>query len=134
MCSWRSAGAGGTGDEDEPARTIGEVRQHLRQSKLVEALDLLGDDAVNRRDGAALVEDVAAEARDAADAEREVELQRLLEPLLLQIGQDAVGQRLGAGCVERRQIQRLQVAMDADLRRRVGGDMQVRPVVLDQRL
>src|SRR5205823_8321961 len=82
----RLAGAGGTRDEHETAWTVGEVRQHLWQSKLVKPLDLLRDHAVDRRDRAALVEHVAAEARDAADAEREVQFERFLEPLLLQIG------------------------------------------------
>ena len=94
-------------------------------AELVERLDLLGDDAVDGRDGAALVEHVAAEAREAADAEREVELQRLLEALLLRVGQHAVGQRLRLGRPERRQVERLQLAVHADLRRRLRRQVQV---------
>src|SRR5438034_144794 len=44
---------------------------------------------------AALGEDVAAEAREAADPEREVELHRLFEALFLRIGEDAVDEILG---------------------------------------
>ena len=97
-------------------------------------LIVLGNDAVDGGDGAALVEDVAAEARDAADAEREVELERLLEPLLLSVGQHAVGERLGVGGAERRQVEDLQLAVDADLRRRLRRQMQVGALVVDQRL
>jgi hypothetical protein len=130
----RLARAGGTGDQDQPARTLGQIGQHLRQAELAEALDDLGDDAVDGGDGAALVEHVAAEARDAADAERKVQLQRFLEPLLLQVGEDAVDQPLGLGRAERRQVERLEVPVDADLRRRVGRDVQIRSVVGDERL
>ncbi len=113
----RLAAAGRAGDEHQAARPLGERGDDLRQAELVEALDDLRDDAVDRGDGAALVEDVAAEAGDAADAEREVELERLLEPLLLRVGEDAVGQRLGLGRPEHRQVERPQVPVHADLRR-----------------
>ena len=43
--------------------------------ELLEALDLLGNQPEDGADGAALVEDVAAEPREAPDAEREVELE-----------------------------------------------------------
>jgi hypothetical protein len=82
----RLAGSRRSRDEDEAARTFGERREDGRQPELVEAFDFLWDDAVDRGDGAALVEDVAAEARKTADTEREVELERLLEPLLLLVG------------------------------------------------
>ena len=49
------------------------------------------------RHGAALVEDVGAEARQPLDAEREVELEVLLEAVLLRVGQHAVGELLGLG-------------------------------------
>ena len=130
----RLAAAGRAGDEDQPARPLGEVADDRRQPELVERLDLLGNDAVDGGDGAALVEDVAAEARDASDAEREVELERLLEPLLLRVGQHAVGQRLGVGGAERRQVEDLQLAVHADLRRRLRRQMQVGAVVVDQGL
>ena len=97
-------------------------------------LIVLGNDAVDRGDGAALVEHVAAEARHAPDAEREVELERLLEPLLLRVGQHAVGQRLGVGGTERRQVEDLQLAVHADLRRRLRRQVQVGAFVVDERL
>ncbi len=103
----RLAAAGRPGDQHEPARPLGQRREHLRQAEILEALDLLGNQPVDGADRAALVEDVRAEPRDAADAEREVELERLLEALLLRVGHDAVGELLGLG---RRQIRHLQAA------------------------
>ena len=51
---------------------------------------------------AALVEDVGAEAGQALDAEREVDLEVLLEPVLLVVGEDRVGELLGLGRRQRR--------------------------------
>ena len=92
------------------------------------------DEAVDGRDRPALVEHVAAEARHPADAEREIELHRFLEALLLRIGQDAVRQRFRLGRTENRQVQRLQLAVHAHLRRRVRREVQVGAVHVDQRL
>ena len=87
----RLAAAGRAGDEDEAARPFGQRRQHRREAQLVERADLFRDQPVDRADRAALVEHVAAEAREPLDAEREIEFERLLEPLLLRVGQHAVG-------------------------------------------
>ena len=80
-----------------PARLVGQLVDDRRQPELVEARDLERDEAVDAADRAALVEDVAAEAGEALDAEREVELQRLLEPLLLRVGEHAVDEAFGVG-------------------------------------
>ena len=93
----RLAAAGRAGDEHETARAFGELGDDAWQRELLEAADLLGNLPVDRADRPLLVEEVAAEPGDAADAEREVELERLLEALLLRVGQHAVGQRLGVG-------------------------------------
>jgi hypothetical protein len=79
----RLAAAGRAGDEHEPARALGQRRQDRRQTQLAERPDGSRDQPVDGADRAALVEHVAAEAREPADAEREVELQRFLEALLL---------------------------------------------------
>ena len=104
------------------------------QPELAERLDLFGNDPEDRRDRAALIEDVAAEPRHAPDAEREVELEGLLEPLLLRVGQHAVGQRLGIGGAEHRQVEDLQLPVHADLRRRLRRQVQVGAAVVDQGL
>ena len=92
----------------------------------------VGNQPVHRADGAALVEHVAAEPRQAADAEGEVQFLRLLEALFLRVGEDAVGQRLGLGRRQRCTRQPLEVAVHAHLWRCVGGQMQVRPIHLDR--
>jgi hypothetical protein len=68
------AAAGRPRDEDQATRPIGHFRQHRRQPQFVERADFLRDEAQDGADRALLVEDVAAEAADAAQAEGEVEL------------------------------------------------------------
>ena len=86
------------------------------------------------RDGALLEEHVGAEAGEALDPEAEVQLQALLEAVLLRVGEDAVGELLGLHRVQGRQVQRAQLAVHADLRGRVGGDVKVGGALLDHRL
>ena len=94
----RLAAAGGAGDQHQAARPIREVGEHRRQAELAEGADFFRNQPVDRADRAALVEDVAAEARaDRLDAEREVELHRFFEALLLRVGQHAVDQLFGLG-------------------------------------
>ena len=82
-----------------------------------EAWLLLGDAC----DRAALVEDVASKTRQALQAEREVQLQILLQPVLLNVRQHAIGQRFGVCRGERRHVERAQLAVHANSRRTVGG-------------
>jgi len=89
---------------------------------------------VDGADGAALIEDVAAEPREPLDAEREVELQHFFEPLLLRVREHAVHELLRLGRLQLRQRQALQVAVDANLRRRARRNVQIRSVHLDERL
>ena len=95
------------------------------QAQLVERLDLERNDAEHGRGRAALVEEVGAEAGQALQAEGEVEFEILFEAVLLRIGHDAVGELLGLGRRQLRQVERHQVAVHAHLRRRVGGDVQI---------
>ena len=130
----RLARAGRPGHQHQAARLVAELRDHRRQAQVLEAADLVGDRAVGGGHRAALHEDVGAEAGQALDAEAEVELQVLLEAVLLRVGEHAVGELLGLHGGQRRQVQRAQLAVDADLRRRVGGDVQVGPPHLGHRL
>ena len=148
MCSWRLAvdlvdhrrqrrrlaGAGRAGDEHQAARLVADLLDDRRQAELLEAEDLVRDLPEDGGDGAALVEDVRAEARQALDAEREVELEVLLEAVLLRVGEHRVGELLGLRRRQRRHVQRHELAVDADLRRRVGRDVKVRAAALDHRL
>src|SRR5439155_12708664 len=91
--------------------------------------------AVDRADGAALVEHVAAEARpNRLDPEREVELHRFFEALLLRVGEHAVHELLRLVRLEIGHPQTLQMAVHPDLRRRVRRDVEVRSVHLHHRL
>src|ERR1700687_1066776 len=56
------AGAGGSGNQDQAARTVAQLRHHEGEIELGEALNLKRNDAENRGDGSALVEDVGAKA------------------------------------------------------------------------
>ena len=74
-----------SGDEDQSARFLyGEqAPTDGRQPQFLEKLeDLEGDGTEDPGDGAALDEDIAAEARQALDAKGEVELVVRLELLL----------------------------------------------------
>ena len=66
---------------------------------------------------AALLEDVGAKTRQPLDAEGQVDLEVLFEALLLLVGEDGVGQPLGVGRGQRVVGQRVENAVDADLRR-----------------
>ena len=85
-------GAGGSGDEHEPAGPLGEPGDDGRQAELLEASDVEGDLADHHRDAAALAEHVAAEAGEVLDPEGEVEFVLRLEPLLLVVREDGVGE------------------------------------------
>ena len=88
MCSWRSAlilsiiAASvvdlplpvGPVTSTRPRGRSASVAEDRRQAEVAERANLLGNQTVDGADRAALVEDVAAEAREPADAEREVEL------------------------------------------------------------
>src|SRR6185436_8700853 len=65
------------------------------------------------------------------DAEREVELQRFLEALLLAVGEHAVDQLLGIRRCQVGQREALKMAMHPDLRRCVRADVQIRPLHVD---
>ena len=103
-----------------------------RQSQLVEGLDLERNQTEDGRGGAALVEDVGAEAGQALQAEGEVEFEVFFEAVLLRVGHDAVGQLLGLGRRQLRQVERHQVSVHANLRRRIGGDVEIASPHLQQ--
>ena len=123
-----------TGHQDEPARLVAEPFHDRGDAQLAEAQDLVGDLPEHRRDRATLHEGVAAEPGEALDAEGEVELEVLLEPVLLDVGQDRVDELLGLGDRQRRVVERREVAVDADHRRGVRRQMEVRSAPFDERL
>ena len=82
------AGAGGAGDQDEPALLRGDLLQHLGQEQLLDGGDLERDDAEHDADGPALLEDIDAKAAQPGNAVGEVELVLRLELLLLVVVHD----------------------------------------------
>ena len=110
----------------EPARLFAKLAQYRRQLELVEGFDLEGNHAEYAGRRPALVEQVAAKARNVLNAEGKIEFQVFFEPVLLRVGQNAVSELLGFRGAQRRNIlQGLQFAMHADARRRVGGQVEV---------
>jgi hypothetical protein len=85
----------------------------------------MGNRAESAAETALLVVQVAAEARDALDAEREVELALLLEALLLPLRDEAVAEVLRVARGERRVRDRHELAVQADHRRAGGRQVQV---------
>ena len=77
------AAAGRAGDEDQAALFLRDPLQHRRQAELVDRLDPVGNDAQDEADGAALLEDVGAEAAEPRDAVGEVDF--LVLPELLEV-------------------------------------------------
>ena len=94
----------GPGDEDEPARLVGELVQSRPAGPVLEREDLVRDQAEDGGDRVPLEEDVDAEPGDAGDRVREVDLPVDLEALLLLGVEDAVEELLG---VVRRQLRQL---------------------------
>ena len=145
MCSSRSllilsSMAASVVDFPEPVGPVTSTRPRgLSQSPLttvgkpkrVEALDLPGNGTKNGADGAALIEHVAAKARQVLKSEGKVQLQVFLEAVLLRVGQHAVGQRLRVGGRQGRHIQGPQVSVNADARRAIRGDVEVAASHLD---
>ena len=130
----RLAGAGRAGDQHQAARLLADLLHHRRQAELAKTADLVRNLPEGRGDRAALMKDVGPEAGQTLDAEREVELEILFQAVLLVVRQDRIGDLFGLGGRERRKIERLENAVDANLRRRVGRDVEIRPPLLDHRL
>ena len=130
----RLARAGRPGEQDDPARLLGERADHLGQAEVVDRPHLEGDRAAGDRDVAALAEGVDAEAREPANLVGEVGLalvRELVEQTL--VGQDVLERR--ARCPPRSAARRpsigRSVAVDARHRRRVHLDVEVGALPLD---
>jgi hypothetical protein len=131
----RLARAGGTGDEHQTARLLRELGDHRRQVEVGERLDVERDLAHHDRDATALLEAVAAEAREVLDAEREVELVLHLEALLLVLGEHRVRELQRVLRLEDHLLPgRLDVPVDAELGAVARGDVQVGRAALDHLL
>src|SRR5947207_6259947 len=120
------------GHQDQAARLLGQFRHHPGEPQVVERFHAEGDLADHHRDAAALLEDVAAEARQVLDAEREVELVLRFEALLLVLRQHRVGE--GQRVLRREHLGRRgvhDVAVDPDLGDLARDDVEVGGILLD---
>jgi hypothetical protein len=86
----RLARPGWPGDQDQTTRLLGQRVQSGGDAELLESLDVGRDQPEGGAERAALEEDIDAEAREARDRMREVDLAVDLEQLLLLRGQDAI--------------------------------------------
>src|SRR6185369_5667565 len=131
----RLARARRTGDEHEAARPLRHLADHVGETEFLERLDRERDLSNDHRDAAALLEAVAAEAGEVLDAEGEIQLVVHLEPLLLVLGEDGVGELQGVlGRHHHLEIRVGDLAVDSQLRALAGRDVQVRGVPLDHLL
>ena len=111
------ARAGRPGDQDEAPRLVTERVEHLGQTQVVDRLDLDGHHPEGRRQSSALEEGVHAKASHAVERVGEVHLPVGLELLALVLGEDAVDHLSGGDRVQRRVVESLEMAVDADHRR-----------------
>jgi len=91
------AAARGPVTNTRPARPFGERRQDLRKTELLEAADLFESAGRPRRPHHAWLKNVATRKRDpmALIPNEKIQLHRLLEALLLRVGEHAVHELLG---------------------------------------
>ena len=117
-----------------PRSSSASVRITSGQAEVVDGADLERDRAAGDRDGVALAEGVDAEAREAGDRVGEVGLADALELLeQLRVLDDLAERALGVlGFEGLGALDRAQLAVDADHRRRRNLDVQIRALVVDQ--
>ena len=131
----RLTGAGRARDEDEAARLHRQLGERARQVQLLERLQLLRDDAEGGAERLALEVDVDAEAGEAGNRMRGVDLPLDLELLLLLRREDAVEQLLGVlGGQHGSAVEALELTADADRRRRPHREVEVGGAPRDHRL
>jgi hypothetical protein len=122
----RLARAGRARHEHQAFREIGELRDRGRQLELLGGEDLLGDDPEHRARAVLLHEIVGAEARHAGQAVGEVEVAGglVLGPLLggHDLAQERAQRRVGERGLP---VDRIEISLRAQARRRARGEVQV---------
>ena len=118
---------GWPGHEDEAAWFLAHVGNHGGQAESVERLDLIRNGTKHRSDRTFLVKKIGTKTRHTLEAEREIEFEVFLKPVLLRICQHGVCQPFCIRWRHRGQPrQRCQMAVNTDLRRRIGGKVEIR--------
>jgi hypothetical protein len=126
----RLAGTGRTGDQAQAAWDAGDVLELGRAVELLQGQHLGRDGTEHRAGAAVLVEGVDPEAGHAGQLEGEVGLEELLVVLALLVVHDVVDEGMDVLVLHRRQVDPLDVAVDADHRWQAGREMQVGSTVL----
>ena len=125
---------GRAGHEHQTARELCKPCGHRWESELVDASDRLRYQPVDRRYVTSLFEHVAPKARSTGDTERDVEFARLLEQVLLTVGQQAVHQPLGLVSGQGLMvIQPVELTVDTNHGRNPARQVEIRPFQLDRR-
>ena len=106
------ARAGDAGDQDEPARLERDLLEHHRQVQLADGLDLVRNGAERERERAALLVDVGAKPADARHADGEVRFLLLGELLDLPGSHHLLRQHLEILRLDRRHLERLELAVE----------------------
>ena len=114
-----------TGDEDQPLVFQPEVVQEVGDPEIRRRRDLLGHVARGEGDRVALAVQVAPEAADPVQGEREVEFEILLEGAALLRRKDRVDHLLDLRGLEDREVQPADLVVDPDRRDRPRGQVQV---------
>src|SRR6266404_6095899 len=128
------ARTGRAGDEHEPAGLVAKPLDDQRQAQCIKTFDFPGNGTEDRADRPALIETIAAEARQVFQAERKVQLQIFFEAMLLGIRKHAVREGFRVRCRERRHVQRAKLSVNAHAGRAVRGDVEVAASHLDHLL
>jgi hypothetical protein len=124
--------AGRPGEQDDPARLLGEPADDLREAEVVDGADGERNGAQRDRDGAALHVGVDSESGDAGKLIREVDLAVLLELGQVLLVGDLVEGLLGLLARQRvRVLERPEIAVDPGHGRRVHLHVEVRSLALN---
>src|SRR5260370_6341250 len=113
------SGARRSRDQYKPAGLVTHAFHDLRQSQSVETFDLPRNRAEDGADGSPLIKNVAAEARQIFQTEREVQLQVLFEAVFLRIRQNAISKGFGVRSRQLRHVERPEPSVNAHARRAV---------------
>ena len=127
----RLARTRGPRDQYESPGSFGQFGHNRRQAQLLEAQDLEGNRSKGRRYVSPLHEDVSPKAGKILDPEGKIEFALLLEFMLLGIRQHRVAELLRIVRIQRRNLERMQFAIDPQLGGSPRRDVHIAGALLD---
>ena len=126
--------AGGAGDQQQAARAGDEALDHLGHADLLEGEEAAGDPAKHHADGAALLENGAAEAVAIDELDGKVGASPFLKLLLVAVGSDGLHERHGVVRLEDLGLELAHAPAFADEGGLPHADMKVGGLEVDDRL